>query len=126
MVDSAPQRSCRIGKRLQVRRASFSGSERGGGGPSFLLFTGCTDTPSPLGASGRPWCYTEAQLSQRGAQSWDYCATVVDYDALRQDSRNESPALVNEIRGHVDKLGKAQRAAEVALDMYQKKCASRL
>ena len=51
---------------------------------------------------------------------------MVDYDALRQDSRNESPALVNEIRGHVDKLGKAQHAAEVALDMYQKKCASRL
>merc|ERR1712093_952785 len=35
-------------------------------------FTGCTDSPSPRGDSGRPWCYAEAQLT--GGSSWNYCA----------------------------------------------------
>ena len=123
MADCAPPRSCRTGKLSQDHRASFQ--DIGESGPFCLLFAGCTDTPSPSGASGRPWCYTEAQLSQGGVQSWEYCAPVVDYDALRQESTRESPAKVSEVREYVGKLGKAQRAAEVALDMYQKQCASR-
>lgn len=111
-------------------RETFTGSPRSssgfrGGVPFYLRFAGCTDTPSPSGASGRPWCYTEAQLSQGGVQSWEYCAPVVDYDALRRESTKASPAKVSEVREYVGKLGKAQRAAEVALDMYQKQCASR-
>ena len=25
-------------------------------------YTGCTDAPNPVGESGRPWCYVEAQV----------------------------------------------------------------
>ena len=36
-------------------------------------YTDCTDAPNPLGESGRPWCYVEAQLIDGGI-AWDYCA----------------------------------------------------
>merc|ERR1719482_829233 len=49
-------------------------------------YTGCTDAPNPAGESGRPWCYVEAQLldSETGDASWNFCAPVVDYDAVRK------------------------------------------
>merc|ERR1719497_63618 len=51
-------------------------------------YTGCTDAPNPNGESGRPWCYVEAQLleSSGGDAAWNYCAPVVDYDALRAET----------------------------------------
>lgn len=36
-------------------------------------YTDCTDAPNPVGESGRPWCYVEAQLMDVGI-AWAYCA----------------------------------------------------
>ena len=58
----------------------------------------------------------EAQLSA-GGSSWNYCAAAVDYDALRKEAASGLNAKVADVRGFVSKLGKAQRAAEIALDM---------
>ena len=90
----------------QLQRVAICGS-----------FTGCTDAPNPKGESGRPWCYVESQLLAGGSPSWNYCTPVVDYDALRKEASRALPKQVNDVRGFVSKLGKAQRAAEVALDM---------
>jgi hypothetical protein len=46
------------------------------------------------------------------AVAWNFCAPVVDYDALRK-----------EVQGLVAKLQKTQRAAEQALDKYVSSCA---
>lgn len=57
----------------------------------------------------------EAQLT--GGAAWNYCAPVVDYDTLRKKASAGLSAKVDEVRGLVSKLGKAQKAAEIALDM---------
>ena len=82
----------------------------------FSFCKGCTDAPSPKGDSGRPWCYVEAQLAPSGG-TWNYCAPVVDYDALRREGASALGAKVGDVRGFVSKLGKAQKAGEIALDM---------
>ena len=93
---------------------------------SRQVHTGCTDAPNPAGASGREWCYVEPQLlsdAGGGLTPWSYCTPVVDYDALRVAANEVLEGKVGEIRGYVTKLQKAQRAAEEALDMYEKSCA---
>merc|ERR1712187_610137 len=86
-------------------------------------YTGCTDAPNPVGESGRPWCYVEAQLGVIGsAAAWEYCAPAVDYDAVRGAAAAKLTEENNEIKSLVTKLQKAQRAAEAALDLYQRKC----
>ena len=44
-------------------------------------------------------------------------AAVVNYDALRDESKRGIPQKIASIRTYVGKLQKAQRAAEKALDM---------
>ena len=95
---------------------------------SRQVHTGCTDAPNPAGASGREWCYVEPQLlsdATSGLSPWNYCTQVVDYDAFRVAARGVLESKVGEVRGYVSKLQKAQRAAEEALDMYEKSCAGR-
>lgn len=91
----------------------------------FVFCIGCTDAPSPKGDSGRPWCYVEAQLVSSGGGSWNYCAPVVDYDALRKAGTAALGSKVGDVRGFVTKLGKAQKAGEIALDMFAQYFAAR-
>merc|ERR1712190_584999 len=86
-------------------------------------YTGCTDAPNPSGVSGRPWCYVEPQLLG-DAPAWNYCGSVVNYDAVRDESKRGIPQKIASIRTYVGKLQKAQRAAEKALDMFHKRCAA--
>merc|ERR1712217_914154 len=88
-------------------------------------YTGCTDAPNPSGVSGRPWCYVEPQLLGDVA-AWNYCGAVVNYDALREESKRGIPHKIASLRTYVGKLQKAQRAAEKALDMFHKRCAALL
>jgi len=89
-------------------------------------YTGCTDAPNPTGESGRPWCYVEAQLlgSDSGEAAWNYCAPVVDYDAMRKSMAAVFDSKVQEVRSLVTKLQKTQRAAENTLEKYEKTCAA--
>ena len=88
-------------------------------------YTGCTDAPNPAGESGRSWCYVEAQLLSADAAeaAWNYCAPVVDYDGVRQEVASIFADKAAEVQSLVAKLQKTQRAAEVALDKYEKTCA---
>merc|ERR1712032_983434 len=89
-------------------------------------YTGCADAADPAGESGRPWCYVEAQLlgANGGAPAWNYCAPVVDYDAMRAEAKDVFDLKVGEVRGLVARLQKTQRAAEQALDLYEQHCTS--
>lgn len=89
-------------------------------------YTSCTDSPNPAGESGRPWCYVEAQLLETNAAgaAWNFCAEVIDYDALRKEAGTSIADKTAEIRTLVGKLHKTQRAAEEALDKYEKVCAA--
>merc|ERR1711935_1236502 len=71
-------------------------------------YTGCTDAPNPTGESGRPWCYVEAQLlmADSGDAAWNYCAPVVDYDAMRKSMAATFDEKIVEVRGLVTKLQK--------------------
>ena len=48
--------------------------------------------------------------------AWNYCAPVVDYDALRKEVVTVFADKAAEVQGLVTKLQKTQRAAEQALD----------
>ena len=48
--------------------------------------------------------------------------TVVDYDAVRKETASAFEEKIVEVRGLVAKLQKTQRAAEQALDQYEKSC----
>merc|ERR1712232_716195 len=72
-------------------------------------YTGCTDAPSPKGDSGRPWCYVEAQLVSGGGGSWNYCAPIADYAALRKQGAATLGVKVGDVRAFVSKLGKRRR-----------------
>merc|ERR1712032_72763 len=89
-------------------------------------YTGCADAPNPTGESGRPWCYVEAQLlgANGGAPAWNYCAPVVDYDAIRAEAKAVFDNKIDEVRGLAARLQKTQRAAEQALDLYEQHCSS--
>ena len=50
--------------------------------------------------------------------AWNYCAPVVDYDALRKEVVTIFADRASEVQGLVVKLQKTQRAAEQALDQY--------
>jgi len=87
-------------------------------------YTGCTDAPNPAGESGRPWCYVEAQLLGSSVEvAWDYCSPVVDYDVLRKEAAEVFQDKIVQVQGVVAKLQRTQRAAEQALDKYEKTCA---
>merc|ERR1719352_1656531 len=77
-------------------------------------YTGCTDAPNPAGESGRAWCYVEAQLLDTNAAeaAWNYCAPVVDYDALRKQTASVFEDRAAQVQALVAKLQKTQRAAE--------------
>merc|ERR1740123_1320931 len=89
-------------------------------------YTGCADAANPAGESGRPWCYVETQLlgANGGGPAWNYCAPVVDYDAMRAEAKDVFESKIGEVRGLVARLQKTQRAAEQALDLYEQHCAS--
>lgn len=87
-------------------------------------YTDCTDAPNPAGESGRPWCYVESQLLGADA-AWNYCAAVVNYDGARSRAKASFATQIEEARGYVSRLQKAQRAGEQALDMFQKHCATK-
>jgi hypothetical protein len=112
-VDCVPPPLCRTGKLSQVIKSTKL--SRGICDDGCFVVGGCTDSPSPKGDSGRSWCYVEAQLA--GGSSWNYCAPVVDYDILRKEAAASLSTKVDDVRGFVSKLGKAQKAAEIALDM---------
>lgn len=50
--------------------------------------------------------------------AWNYCAPVVDYDALRKEVVTIFADRAAEVQGLVMKLQITQRAAEQALDRY--------
>ena len=50
--------------------------------------------------------------------AWNYCAPVVDYDALRKEVVTIFADRAAEVQGMVVKLQRTQRAAEQALDQY--------
>merc|ERR1711935_888926 len=86
-------------------------------------YTGCTDAPNPSGESGRPWCYVEAQLLALSVEAaWNYCTPVVDYDALRKEVAAVLEERAATVQGIVAKLQRTQRAAEQALDKYERTC----
>lgn len=51
-----------------------------------------------------------------GEAAWNYCAPVVDYDALRKETARVFADRAAEVQVLVTKLQKTQRAAEQALD----------
>jgi hypothetical protein len=58
-------------------------------------------------------------LEASGAEAaWNFCAPVVDYDALRKEVSAVLADKTTEVQGLVAKLQKTQRAAEQALDKY--------
>merc|ERR1719188_1092394 len=63
------------------------------------VYTGCTDAPAPNSVSGRPWCYVEPQLGV-GDSAWGYCAPVVDYGALRAETRHALAAKAQEAKSY--------------------------
>merc|ERR1711862_295887 len=67
-------------------------------------FTGCASSRDPTGGSGRPWCYVEPQLLDGSVRSWNYCAPVVDYDAMRVAPAADTARKVAEVRQLVAKL----------------------
>jgi hypothetical protein len=69
-----------------------------------------------------PWCYTEGQLGVGGGAAWNFCAPVVDYDAVRAAAASKLKTERNEIKAWITKLQKTQKAAEAALDLYERKC----
>ena len=99
-------------------------------------YTGCTDAPNPCGESGRAWCYVEAQVAlhflchgaclpsvfdelldtNAAEAAWNYCAPVVDYDALRKEISSVFEDRAAKVQAFVARLQKTQRAAEQALD----------
>merc|ERR1712032_991088 len=90
-------------------------------------YTGCADAPNPAGESGRPWCYVQAQIlgADGNAPAWNYCAPVVDYDAMRAEAKAVFDSKLGEVRGLVARLQKTQGAAEQVLDLYEQRCVSR-
>lgn len=85
-------------------------------------YTGCTDAANPVGESGRSWCYVEPQLLDGRSLPWNYCVPVVSYESLRTSAKTSFAEQAGVARMYVGKLQTAQRAAEKALDMFQKKC----
>ena len=103
-------------------------------------YTGCTDAPNPVGESGRPWCYVEAQVpamhyshvccvllravsgklldASATEAAWNYCTPVTDYDALRKEVTAVFADRAAQVQALVVKLQKTQRAAEQALDKH--------
>ena len=65
----------------------------------------------------------EAQLGVvSGGATWNFCGTIIDYDAVRVEASSKLKAARNEINIWVMKLQKTQKAAEAALDLYAAKC----
>lgn len=87
------------------------------------VYTGCTEAADPLGESGRPWCYVEAQVAASSdAKKWGVCGPVQDYGALRAEAQAALRAEAAQARASVAKLNKAHAAAVQTLDMYRKSC----
>merc|ERR1712060_683723 len=90
---------------------------------SGSAYTGCTDTPNPDGASGQPWCYVEPQLlGGEASTSWGPCAPIIDYDTMRQEAGKAIQGKVQEVRGYVGRLPKAEAAAKDTLKMFHARC----
>jgi hypothetical protein len=89
---------------------------------SMPCWPGCTDAPNPVGESGRAWCYVEAQL-RNDEQAWNFCAPVIDYNAVRASMAPKFEEQANKARAWVRKLQKAQKAAEQTLDEFAPACA---
>ena len=90
-----------------------------------IAFSGCTKTKTPVGDSGREWCYVEAQVASEStdsAQTWNYCAPVVDYASARATAGKSLRTKLGEARAWIGKMQKAQRAGEASLTMYKEKC----
>merc|ERR1719420_74142 len=80
-------------------------------------FAGCSSMASPDGSVGRPWCYLAPQLidASGDAQNWQYCAGVIDYDAVRAAALPEFAAAIADIRASKARASLAERAVEKTL-----------
>merc|ERR1719263_1568786 len=87
-------------------------------------FAGCSSMASPDGSVGRPWCYLAPQLidASGDAQNWQYCAGVIDYDAVRGAALPEFAAAIADIRASKARASLAERAVEKALAVVDKVC----
>merc|ERR1711862_111898 len=87
-------------------------------------YTGCTSVRDPSGASGRAWCYVQPQVVDGTTSSWNYCASVPDYDAMRAASADAVAGDLASAQRLVARLQRAQSATEAALQLYHEKCGS--
>merc|ERR1719456_794834 len=87
-------------------------------------FAGCSTQATPDGDIGRPWCYLAPQLidASSDTQNWQYCAGVVDYDAVRAAALPEFAAAITDIRGSKARASLAERAVEKTLAVVSKVC----
>ncbi|XP_954684.1 uncharacterized protein TA19560 [Theileria annulata] len=87
-------------------------------------FTDCTTTEAPDGSVGREWCYLEVQLIGTGARDWDFCAGVIDYDALRHKARSLMELRRMELEQAYRSLVREERRVDSTLSKYEEVCGS--
>merc|ERR1719313_2736359 len=87
-------------------------------------FAGCSSMASADGSVGRPWCYLAPQLvdASGDAQNWQYCAGVIDYDAVRAAALPEFAAAIADIHAGKARASLAERAVEKTLAVVSKVC----
>ncbi|EAN33261.2 PA14 domain protein [Theileria parva strain Muguga] len=87
-------------------------------------FTDCTTTEAPDGSVGREWCYLEVQLIGTGARDWDFCAGVIDYDALRYKASSLMELRRMELEQAYRSLVREERRVDSTLSKYEEVCGS--
>ena len=63
-------------------------------------------------------CFYKLLDTSAAEAAWNYCAPVVDYDALRKEVTAVFADRATQVQALVVKLQKTQRAAEQALDKH--------
>lgn len=62
-------------------------------------YTDCTFTKSPDGRmTGQEWCYAESSQSTNDFPSWGYCIPILNYDKVREKTRDLIYEILPEIR----------------------------
>uniref|UniRef100_A0A0G4HP46 PA14 domain-containing protein n=1 Tax=Chromera velia CCMP2878 TaxID=1169474 RepID=A0A0G4HP46_9ALVE len=89
---------------------------------SFQIYTDCTTAAAPDGSSGREWCWLEAQLQGKGAQDWNYCTPVIDYDAVRRRTREAFIEKAEVVKKLITKLNLESDRLEAEKKIFERVC----
>uniref|UniRef100_A0A0G4HK36 PA14 domain-containing protein n=1 Tax=Chromera velia CCMP2878 TaxID=1169474 RepID=A0A0G4HK36_9ALVE len=86
------------------------------------IYTDCTTAAAPDGSSGREWCWLEAQLQGKGAQDWNYCTPVIDYDAVRRRTREAFIEKAEVVKKLIAKLNLESDRLESEKKIFERVC----